>query len=309
MAFFTYGFPFSYIPWILTLIVGFGAGFFLLSALAVGVFIILYMLDMIRIMPLLERFEKIASFFFANDIENAKEHIKKTYTIDVPDSVKKHGSPLIYVWIPHGLFCTSLFYHSISPHTDMPTELKPISPVIHHRTRYIPFASEIFSHYNIIYSDYDSMRKALKEGKSLSLALGGVREIAENSESSITCTIGNRSGVYRLAQETGASIVPVITYGENALFRLSVHPIVEKINAFCGRYGLVIPVPSWESVCNCIWGSRTPDVHSVHTVMGDPIHIEAGETVTMARERFHQALHTLYDKTRPDIYETDINIV
>lgn len=279
------------------------------SAVAVGVFVLLYALDMIRVMPLLERIEDWVSHFFAAEIERVKTNIKKSLTISVPEAVKAKARtiPLIYIWVPHGLYSTSLYYHSISPHTDMPAELKPVSPVIHHAARYIPFASEIFPYYNITYSDYNSMLRALKAGKSISVALGGVREIAENVSGEIRTTLASRAGVYRLAIETGAALVPVISYGENDLFRMSDHWLVRWLNAALRPFGVVVPIPTYETARTWLNIANEPHPTGSHTVCGDPV--LPGSSVEATRTQFIDALKTLYSETRPAHYRDELVFV
>jgi hypothetical protein len=313
MAFLTYAFPFSYIAWFAILALGITTGFFIFSAFAIAVFVLLYTLDMIRIMPLAEKLEKVLRYFYADTIGCVEENIKKSLTVSVPESVLETskagaGKPIIYVWIPHGLFATSLYYHSISTHTDMPPALKPISPVIHHWTRYIPFASEIFAHYNITYSTYNSMLEALKAGKSISVALGGVREMEETGETTIRTTIAKRKGIYRLAVETGASIVPVISYGENSIFRPSTHWIARGLNRALRPLGIVAPIPSWESARNWLNIANQPLPQGSHSVFGDPIAPEK-HGVDELKALVLESIHTLYSATRPPHYSESIEFL
>ena len=308
-SFLAYAFPFSYLLWLGVLLVGICSSAIFFSAVAVGVFVLLYALDMIRVMPLLERIERWASHFFATDIERIKTHIKKSLTISVPDKVKEAARtrPLIYIWVPHGLYATSLYYHSISTYTDMPAELKPACPVIHHAARYIPFASEVFPHYNIIYSDYNSMLKALKAGKSISVALGGVREIAENVPGEIRTTLASRAGVYRLAMETGAALVPVISYGENDLFRMSDHWLVRGLNAALRPLGVVVPIPTYETARTWLNIANEPHPTGSHTVCGEPV--LPGSSVEATRTQFIEGLKTLYSESRPEHYRDELVFV
>jgi hypothetical protein len=308
-SFLSYAFPFSYMLWFGVLLIGICSSMVFFSTVAIGIFITLYALDMIRIMPLLERLERFASHFFTADIERIKTNIKKSLTIKVPDTVKEKArtTPLIYIWVPHGLFSTSLYYHSISSHTDMPAELKPISPVIHHATRYIPFASEVFPYYNITYSDYNSMLRALNEGKSISVALGGVREIAENVSGEIRTTLASRAGIYRLAIETGAALVPVISYGENDLFKMSDHWLVRALNTVLRPLGAVAPIPTYETARTWLNIAKEPHPIGSHTVLGNPV-IPSG-TIENTRVQFIDALKTLYSETRPAHYRSDLVFV
>ena len=309
MAFLTYAFPFTYIAWFAALVIGLTTGFFIFSAFAVAVFVLLYSLDMIRIMPLAEKLEKVLRYFYADTIGCVEANIKKSLTVAVPESVLDVSArPIIYIWIPHGLFATSLYYHSISTHTDMPAALKPISPVIHHWTRYIPFASEVFAHYNITYSTYNDMLRALKAGKSISVALGGVREMEETDETTIRTTIAKRTGIYRLAIETGAAIVPVISYGENSLFRPATHWLAHALNRLLRPLGLVAPIPSWESTRNWFNIADRPLPHGSHSVFGDPIPAEK-HSVDSLKTTCLDSIRTLYSATRPPHYSESIEFV
>ena len=148
------------------------------------------------------------------------------------------------------------------------------------------------------------MLRALKERKSISVAIGGVREISENSSTEIRTTVGSRAGIYRLALETGATLVPVISYGENDLFKLSNHWLVTYINKLIQPFGVVLPIPSYDSVSTWLNIRHSTHPHGAHTVMGEPV--KPIDSIEKTREAFIQSIDTLYSATRPTNYEEKI---
>ena len=61
-------------------------------------------------------------------------------------------------------------------------------------------------------------------GRSIALAVGGALESLHVTPGTIDIIVKRRQGFVRLAAETGASIVPVISFGENDLFTAEIVP-------------------------------------------------------------------------------------
>lgn len=55
-------------------------------------------------------------------------------------------------------------------------------------------------------------------GRSILLAVGGASEALHAHPKTFDLVLGRRKGFVRIAVETGASLVPVISFGENDLF-------------------------------------------------------------------------------------------
>lgn len=152
------------------------------------------------------------------------------------------------------------------------------------------------------------MLGALKAGKSISVALGGVREMDETDETTIRTTIAKRKGIYRLAIETGAAIVPIISYGENSLFQPSTHWLVDALNRLLQPLGLTAPIPSWESAKHWFNIANHPLPHGSHSVFGDPILSEKHSVETL-KDACLDSIRTLYSTTRPPTYSESIEFV
>ena len=76
-------------------------------------------------------------------------------------------------------------------------------------------------------------------GRSIALAVGGALESLHVVPGSMDIIAKRRQGFVRLACETGASIVPVISFGENDLFTSEVVP---PESAF-GKFQKCAPCP------------------------------------------------------------------
>lgn len=144
-------------------------------------------------------------------------------------------------------------------------------------------------------------------GNLVSIMIGGGHEASLARSNSMDVVCRCRKGFVRLAIETGASIVPVITFGENELMDVvdgnagSVAWAIKKvftllyktdnhkdIKLYQGRFGVPFIVPH-----------RKP----INVVLGDPIEVEKQidvleEYVTEIHERYMRGLEQVWDNWR-----------
>lgn len=169
--------------------------------------------------------------------------------------------------------------------------------------KYIPVISDIANYLGVISSDYQTIKKTLQKGDSVSLMLGGVREMNLTEPNKITVYVKQRKGIFKMAAEIGVPLVPVITYGENELFPRTDNTIITSFNDWLHSYlRLSIPVPSWRSLLNWFEISYKP-LKPIKTYVGGPItHTDPD----ILKENYIKALHDLFDKTSPPDYKLEI---
>ena len=119
---------------------------------------------------------------------------------------------------------------------------------------YMPLWRELLLALGTTTCDKKSLLNVLKEPKTcLVLAVGGAEEFEYMEPHTMDLVMDKRKGFCKLALESGASLVPIIGFGENELFERIQNPFVEKVNEFTrqvghfaapffkGRFGLWIP--------------------------------------------------------------------
>lgn len=168
----------------------------------------------------------------------------------------------LYLWHPHALLCVAPSMHAL---------LRGHKVVSISAIHYVPILRDLCHYFHTIPSDYVVMKKTL-ETESVSVIPGGIREGMQPMEkNTLRVSIRNRTGIFRLALETGAPIVPVLTYGETELFPIVDTPILRSFNEWLYRNTkLTFPMPSFASLYR--WGQLAYEPLSpVRSYAGKPI--------------------------------------
>ncbi len=200
--------------------------------------------------------------------------------------------PTIYAYHPHGLYAVAPLVHVLRRDISAALVTLPIAanfPVVSLLTRQLGITS----------SDKDNLRSLLQAGKSIAILIGGVRE-AEEATPRAMRLFAERTGIFELAIETGATIVPIMSYGENEIFR-PWKPLgwFQDILKKFAHVKVILPH------LGDIWQLITNGCPRVDTYMGAPIVIdEAAHTVATLRDKYKSALNDLYVKTKPAEYES-----
>lgn len=201
----------------------------------------------------------------------------------------------MYLWHPHGLFSVTPFLHSI---ISRPSRVACLS--IFHR---IPVVRDLYAFMGAIPSDYDTMKETL-EHESISVIPGGVREMMGTEQGVMRLVLKGRTGVFRMALETGTPIVPVLTYGENELFPSIDSPMLRALNqVLYQNFRIMIPIPSLTSLLHWVQLSETP-LPPVRSHVGRPLQVEkveapTPEDVRRLAQRYERRLRRLFAKTAP----------
>jgi hypothetical protein len=220
--------------------------------------------------------------------------------------------PHIFLFHPHGVFALANGLHVGTELTDWST--RPIKGTALNALRLLPFGQELFDKLHFVPSNYDDMKSVLDNNESLTICLGGAREILETKAGHMRLSIKKKRGAFRLALQKGVPIVPVISYGENELFELMDSPILSWMHQKLIHYGLYIYIPTFKS-CKKWYGILTnPLAEPIRSVVGEAIEVpEAHEPtereIDELRERYFVDLNELYRKTRPSTYAEDLIIV
>jgi len=82
----------------------------------------------------------------------------------------------------------------------------------------IPFWSSFIQSFGFVDASRPSLANVLSNGKSLALVVGGARESLDAHHGTCNILLEKRKGFVKLALQHGASIVPVLSFGENELY-------------------------------------------------------------------------------------------
>ena len=274
-------FPFSYIGICLGFLVGVGLTAATIGFLSAGLIIIFIYLGAIRVMPLLRLCKRVVSIFPYYDLT----------TKNIRESFKVRGSASersIYMWHPHGVFCTSCFFHTATPLTEWSAKGKV---AVLSSLRWLPFFDEFSEEFNVIPNTYGHM-KAVLETHSLSVAAGGMREMLYKD----TAILAKRRGIFKMALETGTQLVPIISVNEDRLCKIVDIPWIQ---GFLEPYDICICIPTLKSVWKLLSLLVHPLKDPVISVVGEPILVERVELPSEAqiselRERYISALKKMY---------------
>ena len=310
MNIFTLTLPVSYMILLFGLIIGAGIAVIFFSSISLFFAAVLILMGVIRITPLLELIHKIIAVVFPQTIETMCKNIGRSFPIDEHGPLKRG----IYIFHPHGMFSLAHFFHIGSSLTEW--SYRPIRGTVIYYLWSMPFGREVMDSFGsrFVPSTYDSMMSVLEGGESLSVSLGGVREILYAKKGRMTLSISKKRGVFRMALATGTPLIPVLTYGENELFEIVRNSYLDWLQDRVLPYGFVFAIPTLKSCINWFSLLNGPLKNPVRTVIGEAIEVEkvvkpTDGQVKELREKYIRELKALYEKTRPSSYEAELVII
>jgi len=282
-------FPFSYFGVCLGFLIGIGITAVCFGFLSVGIILLFVSMGMIRIMPLVNLCKRFANGVFPDSLTSFKENIRQSFKIR---GTELEDKKYIFMWHPHGVFASSLYFH-MSGLTEWPCEIK-VKGTAFNGLLWLPFMGEIFEELDAVPTEYHAMKKAL-ESSSLSVAPGGMREMLYPGSAILL----KRRGIFKMALETGAPLVPIISVGEEKLCQNIEFP--SWIQDFFEKYDACICIPTMKSVVKLVSIFVRPLKDPVISVMGEPIIVEKKEEpsekdIADLRSRYIDALKKLYKK-------------
>ncbi|CAF3858155.1 unnamed protein product [Rotaria sp. Silwood1] len=198
----------------------------------------------------------------------------------------------IFGFHPHGVFSFSAFGNFATNATYFSTLFPNIrSHLMILRLQFLcPFTRELCLSLGICDVSKDSCEYLLSgksgQGNALVIVIGGIREQNLTRNNTMKLYLKNRKGFVRLALKYGASLVPVVSFGENELYRRRAH---------CNL------IPN-----GIIWGrllaGYIPLRHPVVTVVGKPIHVKQNTNPT---DNDVDKLHHEYIQAVEELFEVN----
>ena len=250
---------------------------------------------------------KITNLFrkvFSESIAEVESNIRKTFHIKFLYEVPEIS---IRIWHPHGIGSASQAVHNV--HLIDPS-VSRARGVCHSVFHYIPIISNIVRINKLIPSDYETIKRVVKN-ESIIISIGGVDEMGRSKPKQLELVIRKRKGIFKIALETGTPIVPVLTYGENELFPETDNKILLSINKYMyDTFRLRSPYPSLESLQNWLKLTTQP-LDPIYTYTGRPIYVKKIENPTIrqidiVRRIYIQRVRELFKETNNGEYTLKI---
>jgi hypothetical protein len=246
---------------------------------------------------LINRLIEIFRWLYPTTTRIIEENMKKSFIL--------HGDisqPGLYLWHPHGLTASSPYVHCVMNNMKEKNVVVATIPL----WLRIPIWGDIGKSLKFIDSNYSTLKENIENNKSVSLVLGGNREVFNLEPKKLTLYINKRKGYLRLALETRKPLIPVITYGENELYQPSDDSINRVFNNFLkNNFHVLSPVISLESFKEWLMLHEKP-LNEVNTHVGEPIVPLEDDTMETLKARYKNGLEDLFNKTRPDGYTLNI---
>ncbi|KAF2665902.1 DAGAT-domain-containing protein [Microthyrium microscopicum] len=145
-------------------------------------------------------------------------------------------------------------------------------------------------------------------GRAITIVVGGARESLEMKPGTLRLVLNCRKGFVKLAVETGADLVPVLSFGENDIYDQldpSEHPTLHKFQLFFKKvFGFTTPVFHARGVFNYDVGIM-PYRRPMNIVVGRAIKVEQQSTpdfdyVNKIHAQYVKELQLIWDTWKDD---------
>jgi len=174
----------------------------------------------------------------------------------------------------------------------------------------IPFQREWILWMGLCDASRETCHNILQKGKgeSILLAVGGAEESLDAFPGTYKLTLRNRKGFVRVALKAGASLVPVMSFGENELWTALPNPDGSKIRKFQETMKRMLrftfPVIHGRGIFNYHYGMM-PFRRPIHTVVGEPILVDRAYDVEKEEGRNKvNEVHALYISKLKELFES-----
>ncbi|KAF6030964.1 MOGAT1 [Bugula neritina] len=203
---------------------------------------------------------------------------------------------------PHGVLCVSHFGNFATEATGFSKLFPGIDPhlIVLDGQFQFPLYREYFMTTGSCGCNKNSLEYILKskgQGNAACLIVGGALEALAAHPGHFNLNLNKKKGFIKSAIRTGASIVPVFSFGENDLYNQVPNPIGSKLRRFqmmaTTYLGLSPPFFYARGI--------VPYSKPVTTVVGPPIEVNQNDTPTS--EEIND-LHTIYVAALIDLFET-----
>jgi 1-acyl-sn-glycerol-3-phosphate acyltransferase len=268
--------------------------------------IIYFMLPGSVIRSLLLHINKIIRNLFPERIADTEENIRQTFKMKVLYPMPQKS---INIWHPHGISGVTPVIHNGYRVTDIPG-YTPTKGVVYYYYFMMPIIKDIIRLLNAVPSDYRTIKETVQK-ESLSITIGGLDEMGRTAGTNIQLVIKKRTGIFKIALETGTPLVPVLTYGETEVFPETTNAYLLQFNEFMySTFRMKFPFPTLTSVSNWLRLGTLP-LKEIKSYTGKPIIVKKIENptnsqITKLRKIYIRRVQELFDQTNPGGYTLEI---
>ena len=195
------------------------------------------------------------------------------------------GRKFVFGYHPHGVISMGALINFATDATGFAQLFPGLSVhVMTLRSNFLtPLLREFILHMGICEASLKACHTILKQGNgsAIMLAVGGAAEALDARPGSIELTLAKRKGFVRVAVATGASLVPVFSFGENELWNALPNPEGSNLrklqNAMKKSFKFTFPAIHGRGLFNYDFGWM-PHRRKIVSVVGRPIDIEEAYT-------------------------------
>lgn len=216
----------------------------------------------------------------------------------------------LFGYHPHGIFgfgaVTSFGTNAIGFDEMFPGLIPHVLTL--HNNFYTPFYREYLMFFSFRSVSRKSCETILKSGpgESIVIVVGGAQESLSAHSGYMDLTLKCRKGFVKVAMRTGASLVPVLSFGENEIFyqmqndRSSMlYKFQQKMKA---AFGFTMPILIGRGFSHTYYG-WLPYRRPINVVVGEPIPVEKNpnptpEQVQELHAKYIDALMKVWDQNK-----------
>ena len=268
--------------------------------------IIYFLLPASVVSSLLLHINKIIRNLFPEKIEETERNIRETFKMKVLYPMPEKS---INIWHPHGISGVTPVIHNGYRVTNIPG-YTPTKGVVYYYYFMLPIIKDIIRLLNAVPSDYRTIKETV-EKESLSITIGGLDEMGRTADKHIQLVIKKRSGIFKIALETGTPLVPVLTYGETEVFPETNNAFLLQFNKFIySTFTMKFPFPTLISVSNWLKLGTIP-LPEIKSYTGRPIIVKKINNPSLSqinklRKIYISRIQELFDETNPGEYALEI---
>lgn len=249
------------------------------------------------------------------------QHYKNYFPIQMHKTADLDpGRNYIFGCHPHGIFGASTFCNFASDATGFSEKFPGITPYL--LTLEVNVTWPIVRAYALWMGLCDVSRESIEwiltkqgKGNACAIVVGGAAEALEARPGNFKLKLLNRKGFIKIALQTGTSLVPVFSFGENDLYRQADNPLGSFVRTFQEKFknilGFSPPLFYGRGIFNYTFGI-IPHRKPVNTVVGAPIDVPhivspSQEDVNLYHGKYTEALSNMFDAHKTK-YGVDENI-
>jgi hypothetical protein len=297
---------YSCITWNYSLLLFSGVFMYTNIVLYIVLSVIYFLLPQETVLTILTKMNTMFRTVFSEKVQDTETNIRETFKLNVLYPIPEKS---INIWHPHGISGVTPVIHNGYRVTDI-ENYKPTKGVVHSMYFIIPVIKDIIRLLNAIPSDYKSISNTLKN-ESISITIGGTDEMGRLDGKNIQLVIKKRTGIFKIALETGIPIVPFLTYGETEIFPMSENNFLVQCNDFLyDHFRMRFPFPTLKSLNNWLKLSATP-LKEIKTYSGKPINVKkisnpTKNQIAKLRDIYISRVTELFEKTNTGEYTLEI---